>query len=330
MFDASVPKTPVIHSGPPPTISLHVTHLEMLWAFIYGLFVAYEHHMREHMVRQGLRISDSPYSDEVRRRAHKLLEWSKNLRHGYTEWPAGTPSPQRYLWEEKQLTEKVNNLFLTAGALMLHHELAHAIQGHIAPGATDAEALEQEKDADDVAHHQFLDAASTEVDKRIRAWSVLILPLSSLYLTTSPRLLFQTVHPHIHHRIAAAVSRLNFMEDHNKDYFDGLCIVAVTTYMVEQDLLDPNFQNDPELKKRFERASDALEYFSDQLDSLDPKLQEELSQLHPRSLVGDVAELHGLRWKYISQPDPHGKPDDPETGILPLVYLWRPIGNADG
>lgn len=264
---AGMPRTPCV-SGNPPTITLHITHLEMLWAFIYGMFVLYEHEMREAMLQQGLPVSDPAYSEDVRRRAGVLLLWSKGLRHEYAEWPADAPTPVSYLPEEKTLTEKVNGLFLTAAALMLHHEFCHATQRHMAPNRTPSEILEQEKEADDFAHHQFLDAASTELDKRKLGWSVLILPLSCLYLVSGPLGLFQSQHPHIHHRIGAALSRLNFMEDSNQDYFNGLCIVAVTTYMVEHKLLDQDFRNNPDLNKQFERASDALSYFYDRLDSL--------------------------------------------------------------
>lgn len=264
---AGVPKTPYV-SGNPPTITLHITHLEMLWAFTYGMFVLYEHEMREAMLQQGLPVSDMADSEDVRRRAGELLRWSKGLRHDFTDWPSDAPSPVSYLPEEKSLTEKVNTLFLTAAALMLHHEFCHAIQRHMAPHRTPGEILEQEKEADDFAYHQFLDAASTELDKRKLGWSVLILPLSCLYLVLGPLGLFQSQHPHIHHRIGAALSRLNFMEDRNCDYFNGLCIAAVTTYMVEHGLLDQDFRNDPNLHMQFERASDALNYFSDQLDLL--------------------------------------------------------------
>jgi len=264
---AGAPRTPYI-SGNPPTITLHITHLEMLWAFIYGMFVLYEHEMREAMLHQRLPVSDPAYSEAVRLRAGNLLVWSKSLRNDYTQWPTDAPSPMVYLPEEKQLSEKVNNLFLSTAALMLHHEYCHATQRHMAPNRTSEEILEQEKEADDFAHHQFLDAASTELDKRKLGWSVLILPLSCLYLVSGPLGLFQSRHPHIHHRIGAALSRLNFMEDGNQDYFNGLCIAAVTTYMVEHGLLDRDFRNDPDLKKQFERASDALTYFYDHLDML--------------------------------------------------------------
>lgn len=263
-----VPKTPYV-SGDPPTISLHVVHLEMVWAFTYGMFVSFEHEMREAMLRKGMHPPEPPYSDEVRRRAGNLLKWSKELHRAYTSWPADAPKPESHLSEEKDLVGKVNTIFLTAVALMLHHEFCHAAHGHMASGRTPQEILEQEKEADDFAHHQFINGFSDEHKRRILGWSILIPSLSCLYLIKDPRALFQTKHPHVHHRIVHALGRLNFLGEENQDYFDGLCISAVTTYMVEQGMISANFRTDPDLKEGFERANEAFEYFLNRLDALD-------------------------------------------------------------
>jgi hypothetical protein len=254
--------------GSPTTIHLHIIYLEMLWAFTYGMFVSYEHEMRETMLHMRLPVSAPGYSETVRRRAGNLLCWSKKLRHAYSKWPADAPSPISYRDEEKELSGKVNTIFLAAVALILHHEFCHASQGHTTPGWTREQILELEKEADDFAHHQFLDGLSAEHDKRIRGWSVLIPPLSNLYLVEGPRGLFQEKHPHVHHRIAHALSRLNFSENENQDYFNGLCLSALTTFMIEHHILDNDFHRKPGLRKSFERMSDALEYFLGELDSL--------------------------------------------------------------
>ena len=265
---ASIPRGPfaeVVESSS-TTIHLHITYLEMLWAFTYGMFVSYEHEMRETMLKMGRPVFAPAYSETVRRRAENLLCWSKDLRNAYAKWPANAPSPVSYRREEKELTGKVNTIFLAAVALILHHEFCHASQGHMTSGWTREQALELEKEADDFAHHQFLDGLSAEHDKRIRGWSVLIPHLSSLYLVDGPRGLFQEKHPHVHHRIAHALSRLNFSENENQDYFNGLCLSALTTFMIEHRLLNKDFHNDPDLINGFERMSDALEYFLGELD----------------------------------------------------------------
>jgi len=265
---AGIPKTPFV-DGIPPTIWLHITHLEMLWAFTYGMFVSYEHEMRETMVRMDILPTVPAYSETIRRRAANLLLWSKGLRQAYTEWPSDAPSPKSYLPEEKTLAGKVNTIFLAAVALMLHHEFCHAVQRHMAPDRAPEEILEQEKEADDFAHHQFIDGSSAEHDKRIQAWSVLVPSLSCFYLAKKPASFFQERHPHVHHRVAHALSRLDFLDQENQDYFNGLCVIALTSYMAEHNLLDADFQNDPNYYQGFDRASDAFDYFLGQMDLLD-------------------------------------------------------------
>lgn len=159
-------KTPYA-SGNPATISLHIVHLEMLWAFTYGMFVSYEHEMREAMIRKGLLPAESAYSNTVLRRAGNLLKWSKGLHAIHSSWPTDAPAPTCYLPEEKALTEKINTIFLAAVAVMLHHELCHAAQGHMVAGRTAQEVLDQEKEADDFAHHQFLNGFSEEYIRRV-------------------------------------------------------------------------------------------------------------------------------------------------------------------
>lgn len=264
---AGVPRAPYV-AGTPATISLHITHLEMLWAFTYGLFVSFEHEMREAMLHKGMDVAVPAYSEVIRRRAANLLGWSKRLHVGYSAWPIDTPSPISHLPEESELVGKVNTLFLKAVALMLHHEFCHAAHGHMAKGLTPEEILEQEKEADDFAYHQFISNFSSEREKRILAWSMLLPPLLALYLIKRPEALFQVKHPHVHHRIAHTLGKLNFLNEENQDYFDGLCLSAITTYMVENHLLDDEFHHQPDLRAGFDRASDALEYFLGRLDSL--------------------------------------------------------------
>jgi hypothetical protein len=240
----------------------------MVWAFTYGMFIAYEHEMREQMVRRGMHPPEPPYSDEIRRRAGNLLQWSKELHRTYTNWPADAPRPECHLPEEKELAGKVNTIFLTAIALMLHHEFCHAAHGHLVKDRSPEEILAQEKEADDFAHHQFVNGFSDEHKRRILGWSILIPSLSCLYLIEDPRALFQTKHPHVHHRIAHALGRLNFLGEQNQDYFDGLCLSAISTYMVEQGMISADFHGDAELNAGFERASEAFEYFLSRLDEL--------------------------------------------------------------
>lgn len=257
---AMPPKAPFIRYKPaPPAIQVSISYLEALWAFIYGLIVQQEHEMRRAMEIWSGQVPDYPeFSQATRARAARLLEWAQSLPVGYTPWPRDLPNPQAPEGdEERNVAGKVNAIFQSAIGWQLHHELAHALYEHHGSG-TDAEILQQEKEADLVAYARFIDHFPPE--SPLLGFAVLAPHLYALVLARSHEGLFARQHLHVHHRLAHALAHLGYQDPRMQDYFGSMCAHALQTFCaqhgIDQDLTGP----------RFERVDDLLQHLVNRLD----------------------------------------------------------------
>lgn len=264
---ARPPRTPEC-SGVPAQITLYLSHLEFLWAYTYSAFVAYEAWMRASMVEAQMEAPPPEFSPEVQHRARCLGQWARSLVDEYTVWPADLPSPRDQPTAlEREISKKVNTIFLGTVSLLLHHEFAHGVLGHLAAGASRHEdVLEMEKEADVAAYDSVVGSTSDEQHRRLGGWSVLVPFLSSLYLARDRSAVYQRRHPDLHHRLNHALDRLCFVDLFNRDYFTVLCCHALFEFVNKHEL---RMDNAPD---RFESAPAALAYYLDVIDRNRPNI----------------------------------------------------------
>lgn len=259
------PRTPYTAGASPSTIYLGLSFLEALWAYTYGLFALQEHQMRLASYEWGVELGGPEHSPETLRRARSLLTWARSLPACYSFWPHGLPSPKHHeSKEEAELAAKTNTIFQSAIACLLHHELAHAVYGHMANG-TRAEILEREKEADLVAYSRFFEYVSTQRERRIVGWSILVPHLYGLEMARTPSALFARTHLHVHHRLTHALAHLDYADPHDQDYFGMLCADVIRAFYLKHRI-------DPRLVPgtKFDRVGDLLQYLVDCLDRLAP------------------------------------------------------------
>jgi hypothetical protein len=272
IMDEVPPMAPVVSrkADEAARIRLHVTHLELIWAFIYGWVVLYEEAVQRPWMedRYDGRIL---LETTLARRAATLLDWATDLRTAYHAWPGQLPSPQFALDEqEHRYALKVNGIFQDAIAFLLFHEFGHVRQQHldaVPRNANDAgslaTAITLEREADDFAFRMLVSGDDSEATRRIKGWAVLSPALSSLYLVDGRACIYQARHPHLHHRIQDILSKLNFQEEQNRFYYYYLCSTILRTFD-RAYALKRSTQLTPEL---FETADEAFDAEMDDLDA---------------------------------------------------------------
>lgn len=253
-------------------IQLHIVHMELLWAFIYGWLVLYEEGVQGPML-EGTFDGRIHLNNALKLRAAQLLDWASGLKDQYTSWPRNLSSPTYFeSLEEQSYALKTNNIFQQSAAFLLFHEFGHVRQEHF--NAIDhrdtvearTASIELEREADDFAFRVLVSTDDDEETRRVKAWAILAPALSSLYLVNGPVEIFQKRHPHLHHRVADLLGKLNFHEDRNKDYFNYLCATVLLLIGRAHES-----QGDAAITPRiFETALDALQDELDALDALDP------------------------------------------------------------
>lgn len=122
--DSAPPRGPSIvrPQQQPASIMVRVSHLELLWAFTYGWVVLYQEAIQLPMI-EGIFDGRILLVTDLTRRGAALLEWASGLRHAYTPWSAGLPSPTHTASEqERSYALKVNGIFQYATTFLLYHE----------------------------------------------------------------------------------------------------------------------------------------------------------------------------------------------------------------
>mgnify|MGYP003582845471 FL=1 len=262
-MSAAPPKGPRVakQSTGVPEINVDLSHLEMLWAFIYGWMVVYEERVQKQQIDPTKLINAE--TTKLVNRAQELLAWSASLRESYTAWPASLPSPRHYATEQEEWYGLKANLVLQkAVAFLLSHERAHAALGHLeviqrADGA--GFRLDMERDADAAAYDDLLGQSLDDREKAPEAWAVISVMLSTFYLYKAPRnALLPSGHPALHHRVAHMLRRLALADPHYDYYFSFLCRLVLQAVFPE--VLQPT--------RQFDDWEDALTDALDRLDHL--------------------------------------------------------------
>ena len=244
-----------------PEMHVELSHLEMLWSFIYGWMVIYEEGVQKPLL-YPTRVIDHE-TVKLIDRADKVLKWSASLRETYTPWPAGLPSPMHYDSErETWYGLKANFVFQKAVAYLLSHERAHVALGHLdaMPNASNAGILlDMEKEADAAAYDALLGQSLDDSEKPSEAWAMVSVLLSSFYLFRDPRIaLLTSGHPALHHRVAHMIGRLALTDPHYDYYFSFLCRL----------ILQKVFPKELEPTRQFDDWKDSLTDAFDRLDRL--------------------------------------------------------------
>lgn len=272
IMDEVPPMAPTVsrNEGEAARIRLHVAHLELIWAFVYGWVVLYEEAVQRPWMN-GCFDGRILLETALTQRAATLLDWATDLRTAYRPWPSQLPSPQFALdSQEEEYALKVNGIFQDAVAFLLFHEFGHVRQQHldaVPRNATDAGALATaitlEREADDFAFRMLISGDDDEATRRTKGWAVLSPALSSLYLVDGRACIYQTRHPHLHHRVQDVLSKLNFREERNRFYYHYLCSTILRTFD-RAYALKRSTQLTPEL---FETADEAFDTEMDDLDA---------------------------------------------------------------
>lgn len=262
-MSAAPPKGPRVgkNASGIPEIQVDLSHLEMLWAFVYGWGVVYEEN-----VQKALLDPTSELNAETAKlidRAYELLDWAASLRQTYTPWPLELPSPRHYATQQEEWYGlKANLIFQKAIAYLLCHERAHAALGHldvIRDADQAASRLDMEKDADTTAYNDLLGHSLDDSEKLSDAWAVISVVLSTFYLFRNPRVaLIRNNHQPLHHRLAHMIGRLAMTDPRYDYYFSFLCRIVLQA--VFPDVLNPT--------RQFDDWKDALNDALDRLDEL--------------------------------------------------------------
>jgi hypothetical protein len=260
-MSATMPKGPkvALNNFDVPEIHIELSHLELLWSFIYGWMVAYEESIQKPQLNPELVVDDD--TKTLIDRAQKLLEWSASLQEVYSPWPEGLPSPRCYLNQrEKWYGCKANLVFQKAVAYLLSHEQAHAALGHldVILAAHDTSLrLDLEREADAAAYNELLRESLDDREKLSEAWALSSVMLSSFYLCRdSKNALLRNTHPALHHRLAHVIAQLGLTDPKCDYYFTFLCRL----------ILQKVFPLALEPTRQFDDWNDAL---TDALDRLD-------------------------------------------------------------
>lgn len=230
------PKT----SGDPAEIDIHVTHFEVLWAFVYAWMVIYEEQVQKVAIAQREGTTHT-LDTRLTERAHELLEWAESAAHAYTPWPAQLPSPDR--WQspaEEWYAGKANRVFQEASSFLLLHEWAHSTSYHLnaQSGLSDDDYIDLEKDADNTAF-DVLVGDREESEKTHLGWAVLSALLSSFYLLPLGSPVKQYRHPELHHRVHHLLQKLDFADARHQAYFHGLCAEVLRRVFTGAHWVDP-------------------------------------------------------------------------------------------
>jgi len=218
------------------TICLQESYLAFLWAMTYSSFVLYEEGVQRRML-EGTFTGAIQYDTPLLIRARALGDWAERFAGRYEPWnERDLPNPRSYRdAQEKSLAEKTNGIFLRAVTYLLFHELGHLSEAHFRTDS-DAEQLEQEKQADNFALSFLSDSASNEIQRRISGAALVLLTTSSLFLATEFRQIWQRRHPHTHDRIRHAISGLNLQSQQSKDYVYYLASIRMRQFLIRHGL----------------------------------------------------------------------------------------------
>jgi hypothetical protein len=258
------PKVTREASSKPAVMHLYVTHLEMLWAFIYGWMILFEEDIQKPQLDGRSPLAHGTTS--LSARALALLQWAMQIGTQYQPWHQDLPSPRTYIDKEERLYgEKANLVFQQAVAYLLAHEYAHVTSGHLEVfvGLDPASPIriEMEKEADIKAFEIAIGHDNGEGEWLSRPYAAVCAVLSSFCMIgRTPALLGPRTHPALHHRLNHLLSALNFETEERKVYFCTLSALALEQFFPHEHDLSGG--------PLFDTGKDWLQDVFDRLDNM--------------------------------------------------------------
>lgn len=237
ILDLAPPRGPRVTreaSSKPAVMHLYVTHLEMLWAFIYGWMILFEEDIQKPQLAGRSPLAHGTTS--LSARALALLSWAMQIGSQYQTWPQELPSPTTYADKKEQwYGEKANLVFQQAVAYLLAHEYAHVTSGHlelfVGLDANSPIRIEMEKEADIKAFEIAVGHDNGDGEWLSRPYAAVCAVLSSFCMIgRKPALLGPRTHPVLHHRLNHLLSALNFETEERKVYFCTLSAMALEQF----------------------------------------------------------------------------------------------------
>jgi hypothetical protein len=228
--------------------------VELIWCASLGHLLFYERLIQGKRFNKPTQID--PQSDPEVRDALALLRWSLNCqlaKDNSDDWPPHLPSPLET--PPKESNENfADEMCLVSCAFLLHHELAHLRNQHIAGDSGDW-SISQEKEADIAAAEWILDGVDPTDKKFVKR--MLGIVQAFLIATTFGLVrgnLGGSSHPYSYDRLTAVLDRFRGYASHD---------IKAFAFAV----LDLYFQNSSRKMKKtaFNDFDEALEAICDQL-----------------------------------------------------------------
>lgn len=196
------------------TICIDRNFVDFLWAYIYGSWVQFEEGlMKGLLIAQGK--IDSQDAKEISL-AQSMLHSA--ITHQLNPWPTEFPLPNANTF----YTQRVNGIFLDAISILLFHETAHILNGHlkIVKNCSSEEKKELEKEADNFAlQHVFDDANLSDQSTFIQKSIAIITAFTSfLFAGKTAYIVRQSEHPDLDDRLFNAMQILNIKDNHISFY----------------------------------------------------------------------------------------------------------------
>ena len=228
--------------------------VELIWCASLAHLLFYERLIQGRRFDKPTQVD--PQSDPIVRDALELLRWSLNCQlngDNKDDWPLHLPGPLETVPKESN-ENFADELCLVSCAFLLHHELAHIRNRHIA-GEKGNWSLSQEKEADIAAAEWMLDGIVAEDQKFVKRMlgivqAFLLLTAFGLYRGN----LGGNSHPFSYDRLTSVLDRFDHYPNHDVKAF----VFSV---------LDLYFQNTGRRHKKteFNDFDEALEAICDQL-----------------------------------------------------------------
>lgn len=194
-------------------IKLPTQSLEFLWCASYVFYLIY----KKYTDCQQANVSDQfdLHGDVELRSGMELYRWSiTNLSSSSScEWPDETACPAKSNSQATECELIADELFLSAIAWILHHEIAHIYNKHPNEPTTYEESREQEREADKSATTWIL--GDEDCPKRLKKRGVGI-AVAALVITTQDLLsgeFKETTHPKSFERLFSVLDG-SFDDDH--------------------------------------------------------------------------------------------------------------------
>jgi hypothetical protein len=194
-------------------IKLPTKALEYLWCSCYFFYVVYQEYCKAiNSNSDTFDLTGNPRSDL----ALKLYKWGYEQMHSkdLLIWPEDYPRPAAYSGNTDENCLVADELYLSAVAWILHHEMAHIYCAHISPPLNDEHSRAQEKEADKSATQWVLSGILEEDVLRKRGLGVAI---AALVITSQDILLGEfkeTTHPKSFQRLYDVLVEYFKEEDH--------------------------------------------------------------------------------------------------------------------